>query len=135
MNGSCNAGTMMSNTKGRYKKFDFWLKKRGIANLLSIPMLESIGYKVLTHTDRDWVVTVLDGQQIVFKRDTGLCRGMPYIDLRTSHLGVTMIETVQKNFDSFSKKEIKKANLACVVQHRIGHPTNNEFKEIVSAKS
>ena len=119
MNGSCNAGITKLNTKGRYGNFEFWLNKRGIANFLSIPMLESIGYKVSTHTDRDCVVINPDGKRILFKRDTGLCKGMPYIDLRKNHLGVTMIETVQKNFESFTKKEIERAKLARVVHHRI----------------
>ena len=33
---------------------------------------------------------------------------------------------------SLSKNEINQAKLARLVQHRIGHPTNGEFKEIVS---
>ena len=50
-------------------------------NLLSIPMLEGAECKVSTHTNRDWDVTTLQGEVIVFKRDIGVCKGMPYIDL------------------------------------------------------
>ena len=57
MNGSCNAGSVMLREKGWYKNFQVWLNENGIVNLLSIPMLEEAGYKVSTHTDRDWEVT------------------------------------------------------------------------------
>ena len=82
MNGSCNAGTVTTNIKGWYSEFKVWLNERGIANLLSITMLEDAGYIVSTHTKGDWVVTTPKGKDIVFKRDKGVCKGMPYINLR-----------------------------------------------------
>ena len=75
-----------------------------MANLLSVPMLEEAGYTISTHTQGDWVVTSPKGTKIVFKRDTGVCRGMPYIDLREHQKGISMIETVQKNFKGVTKK-------------------------------
>ena len=56
MNGRCNAGTTRTNKRGMWEGFQVWLNEHGIANLLSIPMLEKAGYKVSTHTDSDWVV-------------------------------------------------------------------------------
>ena len=82
MNGSCNAGRVSTNNEGWYGNFQVWLNKKGIANLLSIPILEEAGYIVLTHTKSDWVVTTPKGKKIVFKGDTGICNRMPYIDLR-----------------------------------------------------
>ena len=69
MNGGCNAGTVSTNTKGWYGDFQVWLKQKGIANLLSIPMLEEAGYIVSTHTKSDWVVTTPKGMKI-FSRET-----------------------------------------------------------------
>ena len=46
MEGSCNAGTVSTSTKGWYGDFEVWLNKKGIANLLSIPMQEAAGYLV-----------------------------------------------------------------------------------------
>ena len=66
MNGSCNAGTVTTNTRGWYGKFKVWLNDRGIANLLFIPMLENAGYIVSTHSKGDWVVTTLTGKKIIF---------------------------------------------------------------------
>ena len=56
-----------------------------------------------THTDNDWKVTTPRGGIIVFKRDTRVCKGMPYIDLREHVEGLVMIETVQKNMEIFTK--------------------------------
>jgi hypothetical protein len=57
---------------------------------------------------------------------------MPYIDLRENKEGVAMIETVCKRIAGATKREIEKAYIACTVQHRIGYPPNERFKESVS---
>ena len=50
MTGRCNAGTTITNKRGSYEDFKVWLNEKGIANLISIPMLEASGYTVSTHT-------------------------------------------------------------------------------------
>ena len=132
INGSCNACTVSTNTKGWYGDFQVWLNKKGIANLLSSPMLEESGYIVLTRTKSDWVVTTPKGMKIVFKRDKGICNRMPYIDLRENMEGFTMIEIIRKQFAGDTKREIERAHLARTVQRRVGHPPDERFKEIVS---
>ena len=88
-----------------------------------------------THTDRDWVVTSPQGKRTVFKRDTGVCRRMPYIDLREhGKEGLAMIATVRKNFEGFTPKEIERAIGSCVLRRRMGHPSEEHFREIVSHK-
>ena len=107
MSGSCNAGTVLLQKKGWYKNFQVWLNEKGIVNLLSIPMLEDAGYKVSTHTDRDWEVITPQGKVIVFKCDTGVCKGMPYIGLRTQHEGHLIIETVKNNIKGLPRRKWK----------------------------
>ena len=82
MTGSCNDGTTSTNTQGWYGEFKVWLNEMGITNILSIPMLENAGYIVSTHTTKDWVFITPKGKTITFKCDSGVCQGMPYIDLR-----------------------------------------------------
>ena len=82
MTGNCNTNTTTANKRGSYGDFRVWLNKQGIANLISLPMLEASGYIVSTHTHGQWVVTSPQGNKTTFKRDTGMCIGMPYIDLR-----------------------------------------------------
>ena len=109
-----------------------WLNERGIANLLSIFMLEDEGYIVSTHTKGDWVITTPKGKKLIFKRDTGVCKGIPYINLREHKEGISMIKTVRKKFAGATKKNIEKAIQSRTAQRRIGHPLDERFKEIVS---
>ena len=70
-------------------------------------MLEEAGYIVSTHTKSDWVVTTPKGKNIFFKRDKGICNRMPYIDLRESMEGFTMIETIRKKFAGATNREMR----------------------------
>ena len=85
-------------------------------------MLEDAGYIVSTHTKGDWVVTTIKGKNIVFKWDTGLCKGMSYINFFKHKKVISMIETVHKKFVGATKLEIKKSIQPCTVQRGIGHP-------------
>ena len=71
-----------------------WLNKNGIANLLSILQLEQDRFVIDYNPNRNWTVTATQGKEIVFKKDTGLCEGMPYIDMRGHQEGAAMLETV-----------------------------------------
>ena len=135
MDGNCNAGTVLLRQKGWYKNVQVWLNEQGIVSLLSIPMLEDVGYKVSTHTDHDWTVTIMRGEVIVFKQDTGICKGMPNIDLRGHAKVLVVIETAQKNMEMFTEKEIEQVKLVRAVQRRIGHPTDEHLRNIVSQQS
>ena len=81
-----------------------FLNKNGIAKLLSIPHLEQDGFVIDYNKKRDWTVITPQGKEIVFRKDTGLCEGMPYIDMREHQEGVVMLETVRKNFEGYTKK-------------------------------
>ena len=76
----------------------------GVVNLLLISMLENSGYIVFTHTKKYWVVLTPKVKTITFKRDSGVCQGMTYIDLQDNKEGICMIETVRKNFAGFTKR-------------------------------
>ena len=140
MNSRCNTGVTKTATRGWFGSLHVWLNKDEIANLISIPMLEVDGYKVSMTTNKDWIVRTPSGEEIVFKQDSGVCKGMPYIDLRKHMSGFALIETIEGNIDKFragggSDDEIKKAMLSRKIQNRIGCPPGKEFKRIVSAKS
>ena len=81
MNGNCNTGTKRITKRGYYGRLRVWLNENGIANLIYIPKLEADGYVVRTDTKGEWQVVTPDGETIPFKRDKGMCVGMPYIDL------------------------------------------------------
>ena len=46
-----------------------------------------------------------------------------------------MMATVRKNFEGFTRRQVEKALLSRVVRRRIGHPSEERFKSIVSANA
>ena len=122
---------MVIKMKGKYGDFQVWVNKKGIVELISIPMLEASGYIVSTHTHADWVVTTPEGKYTTFTRDKGVCTGMPYIDLREQKEGLVMIETAYKNTGGNSTEQIKGAQLARVAQGCAGHPPDGVLKKTV----
>jgi hypothetical protein len=46
---------------------------------------------------------------------------------------VAFVKTIRGNFEGFTKKEIEKATLAREAQGMIGHPSERDFKDMVSA--
>lgn len=48
------------------------------------------------------------GDVVVFKCKTGICKEIPYIDIREQHEGCVMVETVKKNLARFAKKKAEK---------------------------
>ena len=60
---------------------------------------------------------------------------MPYIDLHEYSVGVIMIETAQKNFEGFTKKQVKKAILAREAQVMVAHPPDEKLKQMVGHES
>ena len=87
--GSCNASTTVANAGVWWGKFEAWLNEQGVANILSVPVLESAGCVISSHTKKDWVVFTPKpkSKKIVFKRDTGVCKRMPYINLSDNKAG------------------------------------------------
>ena len=57
VHGNYNAGVTSSNKKGYHGKFHMWVNKKGMANLLSIPCLETDGYHIKYDTNEDCFVT------------------------------------------------------------------------------
>ena len=103
LKGNCNAGVVTSSEKGFFGKWDLWLNRNGIANLLSISLLEECGYVVDYNIAREWVIMTPQGTEIVFHRDTGLCNRMPYIDMRNHKDVVLMVQNVHKNFEGYTR--------------------------------
>eukprot|EP00970_Alexandrium_tamarense_P013771 scaffold3678_cov106-Alexandrium_tamarense.AAC.5 len=100
----------------------------------SIGELEKLGFLVAYHTNGEWVVTSPKGERIVFKRDTGLCDRLPYVNVRKNRNALAMIQMVRDSYEGFTKKEIEMATLARKVQAMVGHPTDPKFKDMVSNK-
>ena len=79
--GDCNYGTIYSKCKGWWQCFHVWLVVSSITNLLIVPQLEADGFNIDYNTKRDLFVTTHEGEQIVFKKDPGKCKGFPFIEM------------------------------------------------------
>eukprot|EP00804_Cyclotella_cryptica_P004287 CCRYP_013486-RA/>CCRYP_013486-RA protein AED:0.93 eAED:0.93 QI:0/0/0/0.5/0/0/2/0/352 len=135
----CNAGTNMTAKAGFWRNIKFWLNKNGIANLISAPQLESDGYKLEYKSGMGWLAHGPDGKTIMFKRDSGLCGGMPFIDLteETSKFivesesllgkdGMATVQTVRENFKGYTRVEVRKAKQAWHI-HQTEHVSAPEI--------
>ena len=73
-------------------------------------------------------------EPVKFMRDTGMCYGFPYLDLSDPHNleGLICVQTMRKNFEGFTKRELKKAILARHKQQQVGIPSEKEFARMVS---
>ena len=86
-----------------------------------------------------WVMNFLDGTPIFLKQDTGLCDQFPYVQLEYLNSikceSVTMLRTVRRNFEGFTKWEVEKSNLSCKVQAMLGYPTDKKYLQMVSNRT
>ena len=56
-----------------------WLVRSGVANLLSIPELERLGFRIMYDSLGEWVVISLKGgARLVFKRGAERCDMFPF---------------------------------------------------------
>ena len=142
----CNAGTSMTGRARFWRNLRFWYNEEGIANLISAPQLESEGYMLEYATELGWLAHGPDGKTMMFKKDKGLCGGIPYIDLTddgagyimdTSTIrkedGVVMVQTVRGNYEGYTREEVENARKAREAQAMMAHPLDEMLKHLVNA--
>ena len=100
------------------------LNKNGIANLLSVRLLEAEGYKIEYKTRGYWTVTTPNGEVIIFHReDEGVLQGFPYIKMDANPKGVALLQTtIRQAYERYSKKEVEGSILSQQAQARLGYP-------------
>ena len=79
--------------------------------LLREPQIEADGFTIDYKTKRDWVVTTTGGEEIMFKKYTGKCKGfnMGYQEPLELLQSVSKLDTVKGNYEGFTKKDVGKA--------------------------
>ncbi len=60
---------------------------------------------------------------------------MPYINAHEDKEGLSMLQTVKKNFKGFIKKQVEKAILAWNTQAMMTYPSDSQFEQVISTKS
>jgi hypothetical protein len=93
-----------------------------------------------------WLAHGPDGYTLIFERDNGLCKGMPFIDLRADpsafmvrtsdikdHTGLVLVQTVRRNFEGYTKEAVRGAIAARDAQAMMAHPSDETLKHLVSS--
>ncbi|KAL7531143.1 hypothetical protein ACHAXR_008885 [Thalassiosira sp. AJA248-18] len=114
----------------------FWLDRMGIANVVSLDSLERkyhVSYESLKK-DGAFICKTSDGE-VIFKRCP--TTKFPYVDLdeEGSENAVLLVQTVRKNYEGFTRREVERAILARKLQARSGHPSEATFKREMSRTS
>lgn len=124
-----NSGSSSTKMQGYLGSVLFWLDRMGIANVVSLDSLEQkyhVKYDSLEN-DGAFICKTTDGE-VIFKRcpDTKF----PYVDLdeEGSENAVLLVQTVRKNYEGFTRREVERAILARKLQARAGHPSEATFR-------
>ena len=130
-----NAGATRLEKKGYLGRFPFWLDRFGIAIVISLTTLES-AFHVSYDSKKDGGAFVAHTSKgpITFKRceDTGF----PFIDLDNdgSEAAVMLVQSIRKNFEGYTRKEVERAIEARKLQNMTGMASEGAFKNEVSRK-
>jgi hypothetical protein len=139
---NCNAGNLKTNQQGDYGMMSVWYIPEGIANIFSMNKLETKYWITYDSWEGYYVVHTQNGPVRFYKDENGL----PYIDLKDSEqntaalliqtgseeAAIAFVQTVQQNYEGFTKKEVQQAKEARRAMGLIGNPSKNNFKGMVS---
>jgi hypothetical protein len=129
---NCNTGVVMTDKRGKYRGLNVWYIPDGIANIFSVHELQKMYCITYDSWDEYYEVHMPKGPVQFYKDELGL----PFIDLESSggaaimlllqeqEAGETMetvdrtllVQTVQENFEGYTKKEILQVKEACQAQ-------------------
>ncbi|KAL7504016.1 hypothetical protein ACHAXN_001720, partial [Cyclotella atomus] len=138
---NCNAGSKLTNKVGYWGDLKFYLSEGGIANLLSVPALEADGWTIEVKTGEPTKALSPDGVLLTFKRDLGVTKGMPYIDMTQpkDHVSriyakdsTAFVETVRKNMEGFTIEEVQRAVAARDALAMMAGPPEDKVIKLVS---
>ena len=99
-----------------------------------IPQLEKDGYIIDYKSKRDWSVTTPEGKTLLFKKYVGMCKGMPYLDIRDNHYTLVMIQTIRERFGILNEVHMMRSIESRDMQAQMSHPTDEKFKQLVVVK-
>ncbi len=125
----------MAGDLGAIKKM--WLNKCGVESIIPLKILEMI-WPISYHSKKGmnaghFIIHTNDGNIIVMNNS----RRMPFLNLKELEGEVALcliqdtINTVQKNMEGFTKREVDEAKAARKAQGMLGHPTDRKFLGMV----
>eukprot|EP00804_Cyclotella_cryptica_P025530 CCRYP_012008-RA/>CCRYP_012008-RA protein AED:0.36 eAED:0.36 QI:0/-1/0/1/-1/1/1/0/251 len=128
-----NARKSETNKEGYLGGTAFWLDENGIANVISLKMLEH-KFHVTYDSDKDGgaFLCCTDKGTDVFERYP--TTRFPYFDLSKDNTGAAamLVQSIRQNFEGYTREEVERAILSRKMQGREGHPSKAAFKREVS---
>ena len=64
----------------------------------------------------EYIVHAPYGIQVTFTRDSGVCKSIPYIDMRDSEPEVDIVQTIRNIYEGYVNKGVKRYILYLKVQ-------------------
>ncbi len=145
---NCNAGAVLTNRMGTYGKLKVWHLPGGIANIFLMHDLEKL-YRIMYDSWEGHYIVHTPRGAVKFNKDE---QGLPYINLEaltktavmllqsaqhkeTTRIktATTLVQTVQENYEGYTKREVLKAKEARQGQTMIGNPSKGDYRGLVSS--
>ena len=130
-----NAGAASTNKRGYLGNTLFWLDRMGIANVVSLRTLEAKFWITYDSRKNDGAFILhTSGGDILVKRCPKT--SFPYIDLtdEAGEAAIVLVQSVRKQYDGYTRKEVERAIEARKLQSRLGHPSEAQYTREVSRK-
>ena len=108
-----------------------WYHKNGIANILSLAKVSrEHNVKIDSANGNKFEVKKKNGtwKTMTFKQSSN---GLYFFDINKNNRGITMVTTVEKRMEKYTRKTIEQAKLARKIQQAIGYPSTTEFIKII----
>ena len=137
----CNKGTLETTLEADFGNTPVYFDSRGIANVLSLYLLGQKFKVTYDSEDRGGVFNVFTKAGIVEFKPTK--KGLHALDItdnpEAAYLLVndadlaydSPVQTVRKNYEGFTKKQIQQATQARRIMGMIGAPTEREYQALV----
>ncbi len=131
----CNAGSTTTDLEGKLGSMTVKYNPYSIGNVILLHSIKQRHRVTYDSSDRDRVFQIHpSGGVVEFKSSP---RGLYYLDVtdEDSRVDWMLVNTVQANFEGFTKREVEMANEAQCLQGMISNPTKREFAGMVRGKS
>ena len=104
---------------------------KGIVNIFSVNEIEKL-HRITYDSIDGYYVVHTDKGHVCFHKDE---QGLPYIDIDASvyDAATILVQTIRRNYEGFTKKDIKATKAARKLQGMIGSPSEKDYVGIVSS--
>lgn len=129
----CNAGTVMVTQMGTFRGYGrVWYHPGAIANILSLSNVQSTFHITYdSHLGNQFVVHRKDGTKRIFRPTE---KGLYASNVVGTKRAAALVTTVKENSESYTKRELKRAEQARRLMRVVGRPSERQMIDIVNRR-